>query len=110
MTTIDFIKAKDGFYKEFTCFGHAEFAKNNEADILCASISVLVINTINCLEELAKEDISVSTNEETGFIRCIIHGELKQESVFLLDSLVYGLRNISKEYGEKYLKVRIKEV
>lgn len=115
MTTVEFFKEKNGTYKGFTCMGHADYAKkfffHREPDILCASISALVINTINSLDELAKEELEVSTNEETGFIKCDLKGKnLQEKSIFLLDSLVFGLENISKEYGKQYLLVRIKEV
>ena len=97
-------------YKGFTCFGHAEYAKKGRPDILCSAISSLVINTINCLEELAKEQLQVATNEETGFIKCDLESPLQDKSVFLLDSMVYGLQKLSEQYGEKYLLVKFEEV
>ncbi len=94
--------------------GHAEYAKKkifgNSPDVLCAAISVLVIGTINSLEELAGEKLKVAVNEETGFIKCDFEGVLQEKSVFLLDSMVFSLKNLSKEYGEKYLQVKFEEV
>ena len=91
--------------------GHAGFAQTHgEPDILCAAVSVLVLNTINALDELAGEDIAVATNEETGFIRCEIKGDLQEKSVFLLDTMVIGLKQLEADYGEEYLQVRIEEV
>jgi uncharacterized protein YsxB (DUF464 family) len=110
MTTIIISKDSTAMYKGFTCFGHAEYAKKGKPDILCSAISGLVINTINSLEELAGEELSVSTNEETGFIKCDFAAPLQEKSVFLLDSMVYGLQNLSKTYGEKYLLVKFEEV
>ena len=114
MTTVEFFKEKNGSYKGFVCMGHTDYARNfllhKEPDILCSAISVLVINTLNALLELAKEDIVVQMNEETGFIKCDIRSNLQEKSIFLLDSLVLGLQNLSEEYGTKYLLVRIKEV
>ncbi len=54
MTRVIIRKSKNGEYKGFTCKGHSGFAARGE-DIVCASISVLVINTVNSMEELAGE-------------------------------------------------------
>ncbi len=54
MTTVVIFKSKDS-YKGFTCTGHAEFAEAGK-DIVCASISVLVINTLNAIEQFANEN------------------------------------------------------
>ena len=110
MTTVVICKDKDGLYKGFYCMGHALFAEEGEPDILCSAISTLVINTVNCLEELAGEKIKVNTLEETGFIKCDLPDDLQEKSVFLIDSMIYGLQNISKEYGEMYLLVKFEEV
>ena len=90
--------------------GHAEYARNNQPDVLCAAISALVIGTINSLEELAGEQLSVDTDEDTGFIRCDFQGILQEKSSFLIDSMVFSLENLSREYGEKYLQVKFQEV
>lgn len=110
MTTIVIKKNENSTYRELICMGHAEYAQDDEPDILCSSISFLVINTLNSLEELARETLSVTTNEETGFIRCIFESDLQEKSVFLLDSMVFGLEQLQQEYGEQYLQVRIEEV
>ncbi|MDO4513268.1 MAG: ribosomal-processing cysteine protease Prp [Lachnospiraceae bacterium] len=113
MTTVTLIRDAN-HYKEFYCFGHARkhhfWLTKDTQDIICASISVLVINTINSLEELAKEELSVTTNEETGFIRCVFEKEPSGEGDLLMDSLVLGLKSISKQYGENYLQVKFEEV
>ena len=110
MTTILIRKTSNGEYRGFTCMGHAEYAKRNQPDIVCAAISVLVTNTINSLEELAGEKMSLVTNEETGFIKCDFKSNLQEKSIFLLDSMVFGLQTVSRDYGAKYLKVKFEEV
>ena len=61
MTTIIIFKSKDS-YKGFTCTGHVEFASSGK-DIVCASISVLVINTLNAIEKLANEKTDVKAED-----------------------------------------------
>ena len=90
--------------------GHAEYAKRGRPDILCAAISALTIGTINSLEVLAGENIVVTSNEETGFLKCDFESVLQEKSNFLMDSMVFSLENLSREYGEKYLQVKFEEV
>ncbi len=109
MTTITIGKHNNGAYRQLICMGHAGFAKSG-SDIVCASVSVLVINTINTLKELAGESFETIVNEEDGFIRCDFTNPLQERSVFLLDAMVFGLENIQKEYGRKYIQVKFEEV
>ena len=110
MTTIIIRKTNTDAYDSFICMGHAEYAKAGQKDILCSAISVLVINTINSLEELTGAKMEVSTNEETGFIHCSFVNPLNEKQILLMDSMVFGLQNLKKEYGKKYLEVRFEEV
>ena len=90
--------------------GHAGYAKRGRPDILCAAISALTIGSINSLERLAGEKLAVTENEETGFLKCDFEGTLQEKSDFLMDSMVFCLENLSREYGEKYLQVKFEEV
>ena len=115
MTTVIVYKNSNN-YKGFVCMGHANYAKKRlfryEPDILCASISTLVINTLNSLEQLAGEleNMTVTTNEETGFIKCDFENPVHEKSVLLLDAMLFGLKQLSKEYGTEYLQVKFEEV
>ncbi len=109
MTKVTFQRTKSGEYKGFTCIGHADYDEYGK-DIVCASISVLVINTINSLEEIAKEQISVSAEEESGQIVCRFEKPLKEASKVLVDSLILGLSQIEKQYGKRYCKLEFEEV
>lgn len=111
MTTIEIVKDQKGAYRQIICMGHAGYAKRGD-DIVCAAISVLVISAMNSLEGLAGEKFTEVANEETGFMNFEFSKEkpLQEKSVFLLDSLVYSLETLGKEYGKKYLQVKFKEV
>ena len=110
MTKITFYKTTAGEYKGFTCDGHAGYANYGE-DIVCAAISVLIINTINSLEQITGEQIQVETDEGVGLIRCsFVNQPLKKTSKALMDSLVLGLTQIEKQYGKKHCKLRFEEV
>ena len=109
MTTITIIKSKNGEYKEVICEGHAGYADAGN-DIVCCAISILVLNTINSLDELTGAPMEVSSDEKGGFIDCLFTGSPDEGSTLLLDSMVLGLQSVVSEYGKKYLKLKFKEV
>ena len=109
MTTITIIKSKSGNYKGMTCSGHAGYADAG-SDIVCAAISMLVINTINSLDTLAGARMQVATDEEEGYIDCKFLSELDERGILLMDSLILGLNGTVDEYGKKFLKLKFKEV
>lgn len=80
--------------------GHAGFGQSGN-DIVCAAISVLVINTINSIEELAKEEIIIESDEKEGCIECHFPDEINDKTKLLMDSLVMGLKGIEQNYGRK---------
>lgn len=111
MTTVTIAKDKSGSYTEFICMGHAGKKRFFfEKDMVCAAISVLVINTVNSLEKLAKEQFTLTQNEADGFIRCEFPTGLSDQGMLLIDAMILGLQGIEQQYGKKYLQVNIKEV
>ena len=110
MTTIVIFKSKDS-YKGFTCTGHAGFALSGK-DIVCASISVLVINTLNAIEKFAGEQADVAT--EDGVIECHFPNEINDKTKLLMDTMLLGLKDIEKNYGNRkkksYFRLIIEEV
>ena len=91
-------QSNKGEYQRLTCKGHAGYADYGK-DIVCASISCLVINTINSLDELVHEKMEITTEES-----------LSDQGKLLMDSLILGLQNIVSDYGKKYLELKFKEV
>ena len=109
MTTIIIRKTEKEEYLGFVCMGHAGYTKKGP-DVVCAAVSVLVINTINAIEKLAGQTSEVAQNEEAGFIKCDFKNSLNERSILLMDAMVLGLQDISKTYGKKYLQVKFEEV
>ena len=117
MTTIFIYHNSNKEYLGFACMGHAGYAKKSifgkQPDILCSAISTLTINTINSLEQLTdeKDNMKITINEATGFLKCDFQQAVtKPESKVLLDAMLLGLTELSKEYGNKYLQVNFEEV
>ncbi len=109
MTHVSIFKTGKGEYRGFNCIGHSGYADAGE-DIVCAAISVLVINTINSLERLVGEDFKLVTNEEEGLIDCRFEKGINAKSVLLLDSMVLGLTEIREQYGETFIDLTFEEV
>ena len=109
MTKILVRKTSTGAYTGFTCIGPSGFAQAGN-DIVCASISVLVINAINSIEQFAREKMSVITNEEEGLIDVRFANPVNEKTTLLMDSLLLGLREVKEQYGSKYLKLQFEEV
>lgn len=109
MTTITIYKSDNRSFQGFTCKGHAGFADSGR-DIVCAAVSILVINTINSLEELVHEEMTLNNDEATGYIDCRFSHEISAEAKLLMDSMILGLESIAEQYGSKYLRLIFKEV
>ena len=108
MTSITVIK-EDNRIIAFTCNGHAGYAKESE-DIVCAAISMLVINTINSIEALTSTKPIVETDQKSGYIHCSFEEDITDDATLLLNSMILGLSQIKEQYGIKYIDVKIKEV
>ena len=108
MTSITVIK-EDNRIQAFTCNGHAGYAAESE-DIVCAAISILVINTINSIEALTDTKPIVETDQTSGYIHCSFEDDITEDATLLMDAMILGLSQIQKQYGTKYIDVKIKEV
>ncbi len=109
MTTITVSTSHTGIYKSFHCNGHADYAEAG-SDIVCAAISILVINTINSIECFGNQKFICTQNEKEGDIYFELSEHPTVETKLLLDSMVLGLKDVEKQYNGKYLKLDFKEV
>ena len=91
----------------FESSGHAGFADSGK-DIVCAAVSILIINTVNSMEEFPGQVFG--TESEDGHIYCTLAKPYDQDAQLLLNAMVFGLQNIRQEYGKKYLRLDFKEV
>ena len=89
--------------------GHAGYAESGR-DILCAAVSALVLNMANSVEAFTEDGFEGEMDEQTGGFSFHFTAEISPESQLLMNSLVLGLRNIEKEYGERHIIIRFEEV
>ena len=109
MTVVDIFKDKEGRYEYFECYGHADDNAEEGEDLICAAISMLTINTINSLEELAKADITYAAAEDGGELSCRFASPPDEKAALLVDSMVLGLQSVRDTYGGEYLAINFKE-
>ena len=95
-------------YSQIKAFGHAEYDDYGK-DIVCAAVSVLIINAANSLEKFTNDLIMAETHED-GTTEILLKEHPSKETGLLIDSLILGLEGIRNQYGKKYLSVDYKEV
>ncbi len=94
---------RDNEITGFDCIGHAGYAEEG-SDIVCAGVSVLVINAVNSIEMLAK--VSFDYTEEDGDVRFRLK-ESNPEAQLLLQSMQLGIETVAKDTNGAYVKVTI---
>jgi hypothetical protein len=108
MTKVVFEK-RGGRYTGFEASGHALYASKGN-DIVCASISILLFNTVNAITEINREEYELASDKEEGILIFRVLSEKEESTETLFEALVMGLKGIRAEYGKKYLKIDEKEV
>lgn len=109
MINITIYQNEQDVYTGFRMEGHAGYAEHGE-DIVCAAVSVLVINTINSIEAFSEDTFHASIHEENDVVAFQITSDpVTASAKLLLRSLVLGLQGIQGEYGKRYLKMKIKK-
>ena len=106
MTAVTIYK-RSGQYAGFVIEGHAGYGEEGE-DIVCAAVSVLSLNALNSIEAFTEDRFS--GEEKDGYLSCSFPEALSEKAVLLLDSMVLGLTDIQKSYGESYIRITFKEV
>ena len=108
MTNIKLYARKGGDIFGLQVKGHAGFGVRG-TDVVCASVSILVINTINSIQKLTSDKCNEKVNSRKATIDFEIDGEVSRESKVLLESLKMGLEAISKDYPGN-VKITVEEV
>ena len=108
MTNIKLYARRGGDIFGLQVKGHAGFGVRG-TDVVCASVSILVINTINSIQKLTSDRCNEKVNARKATIDFEIDGEVSRESKVLLESLKMGLEAISKDYPGN-VKITVEEV
>ena len=103
------IKRDSNDYKEFQICGHAEY-DDYGSDIVCASISILAISTVNALDAFTDADFVLEQDPEQGLIHLTFNSSMDHDTKLLMDTMVLGIQATAEEYGTDYIQVIFEEV
>ncbi len=95
----------------FRTEGHAGYSEEG-SDIVCAAVSVLVLNTINAIELYTQDPCSVIHNDEAGLIAYyLVNGFPSEGAGLLLNTMILGLEHMADDenYAE-YIDLTFEEV
>lgn len=102
------VRKHDGSYKGIEISGHAGFAKRGK-DIVCSAVSILVLNTVNSIENFTDDDITIQSEKNGGYVRLTFNAAPSHDAALLLDCMVFGLGQIADEYDSRYLNLVTEE-
>lgn len=108
MVRITVYQDPSGLLTGFSSKGHAG-AGEYGSDVVCAAVSVLVINTVNSIQAIAGDSAKELFNEEDGEIRFFPEQPENHDTQVLMQSLLMGLQSIEEE-NDRYLDLIIQEV
>ena len=109
MVSVKINKNRNGKYVSFSCKGHAGYDEYGK-DIVCAALSMLIINTINSIESLTGCKFTVDASKDGGDIKVSFDSYASDKASLLIDSMILGIRTVEEEYGKSYVSLSIKEV
>jgi len=97
-------KKNDGAYAGLSVEGHAKYGSYGK-DIVCAAVSVLTLNTVNSIETLTENVMSVREGGKGGALEVDFPEGLDEKGKLLMDALVMGIRDVEQQYGSGYVNV-----
>lgn len=108
MISVQIERNEQGHIKSFTMDGHADYAPHG-SDIVCAGATAVSFGTVNAIYKLCNVELNVKTQEDGGFLRCIVPDGLDSSTYekvqLLLEAMVVALQSIEEEYGD-HIRIR----
>ena len=104
MIRISFKYDDTGCPTAFRCTGHAGYAAKGR-DIICASVSVLTINTVNSIEQFTDDEFDLETDEKRGYMMFSFKNEPSEDGRLLLKSLELGIKGIIEDNGKRFINL-----
>jgi len=109
MITVTFYKDSSDRFIGFKSVGHAGAGERGN-DVVCAAISILVINTVNSIEMFTNDRAACHADEKNfGYISYRLKDKGSEESQLLLKSLHLGVEGVMRE-NKKYIKLKILKI
>lgn len=106
MIKAEFFRNEKGYIYGFSVKDHGE-------SVVCAGVSALVLNCINCIDEFTGCDFDFSHNQDGGFINIEIplirEGGSDHDADLIFNCLLHGLKGI-REGAKNDITIFDKEV
>lgn len=69
-------------------------------DYVCAGVSALAINTINCIEKFTSDKFSCEYNQNSGMahFKFLNQDKISHDADLLIKTLEFGLKDVAKSY------------
>ena len=110
MVHITIYKTANHDYLGFDVEGHAGLAEHGQ-DVLCAAISMLVINTVNAIERYTDDETTLVSDEESGLIQFRCVHIASHDAHLLLRAMILGLTSLEDvEAYVPYIDIIYEEV
>ena len=75
--------------------------RNHGESIVCAAVSMLVLNTVNSIETFTDADFSCEYQEEGGYLAFSLSSVGHERASLLLDAMYLGLSMAGDEYPDE---------
>ncbi|GAK12605.1 ribosomal-processing cysteine protease Prp [Geomicrobium sp. JCM 19039] len=87
----------------FELSGHANAAEYGE-DIVCAGVSAVAIGTVNAIEALCEQPLTIQSEDDGGYLYGEVPhswtGRVAEDGQLLLEGMVVALKSIQQSYDE----------
>ena len=106
MINVEFYRNKSEEIYKFILSGHSDFGEEGN-DVVCSAVSVLVINTVNCVEKFTDDGFSLTADEKNGGYLEFEFSEkdkVSHDAGLLIKAMELGLLEIKNEYS-CYIKI-----
>ncbi|MEY8441247.1 ribosomal-processing cysteine protease Prp [Lactobacillaceae bacterium 24-114] len=91
----------------FEIRGHADAGPYGQ-DIVCAAVSVLSISTINGLEQVAKTNPTVESDNDNGGFLKVTSINLGHDSQVIMQTFFNGMQDVAESYPQN-IELKISE-
>ena len=75
--------------------------RNHGLPVVCSAVSLLVQNTINCIEKLTDDPMAHEYNESEALIAFELFGPPGHDTELLLDAMMIGLCSVQEAYPKE---------
>lgn len=92
---------EDGYVKNLTILGHADFSKSDDLDLVCACISSIVIGGLNAIKDEKNYIMSVNS----GNVRVEVK-ETNDHDNDVIETIIMQIKTLETKYSKN---INVKE-